>query len=65
MNAMDSFFGKDVFAIGAGLLSIAMVALVLSHSKEAGNIIRSAGDTLNGLIGTVTLQNRFGNPWAI
>ena len=56
-SAMESFFGKASFDVVASLLTIAMVALLVSHSKEAGAIISSAGGTLNTLIKTVTLQN--------
>lgn len=56
-SAMDSFFGKNVFDIAASLVGVAMVALLVSNSEGAAAIIRSAGETFNGLLKTVTLQN--------
>lgn len=63
-SAMDAFFGKDVFAIVASLVGVAMVALLVSNAKGATSIIESAGGTFNEMLQTVTLQNRYGNPFA-
>lgn len=61
MSAMEAFFGKPTFEIALALVGVATIALLVSHSKETVGIIQGAGNTFNGLLRTVTLQNQYGN----
>jgi len=54
-------FGKDVMTIALALAGIGLWGLVLSHSQDAVNIIKGAGQTYGGLLSIVTLQNNYGN----
>lgn len=62
-SALGAFFGKEGYEIAAGLLGIAMVALLVSNAKGAAKIIQTTGDTFGGLIRTVTLQDNNRNPF--
>jgi hypothetical protein len=57
---MEAFFGKQTFEVAMALVSVATIALLVSHSKGAAQIITSTGNTFNGLLRTVTLQDQWG-----
>jgi len=56
--------GKDLTQIALTLAGIATLALLVSHSKQTVELVKGVGDTYNGLLRTVTLQNGFGNPFS-
>lgn len=58
---MGSAFGTEVTQVALTLAGIALVALLVSNSGGAVNIIKAAGGTYNDLLKTVTLQSGFGN----
>lgn len=60
---MEAFFGKSTFEVAMALISVATIALLVGHSKGTAEVITSAGDTFNGLLRTVTLQNQFGGSY--
>jgi hypothetical protein len=61
---MEAFFGKSTFEVAMALVGVATIALLVSNAKGAATIIKTSGDTFNGLLRTVTLQNNFGgNPF--
>ena len=53
--------GEGIMGIAAMLGSIALIALIIGHSKESADLIQTAGSTFEGLLRTVTLQNQYGN----
>lgn len=53
--------GHDVTQIALTLAGIALVALLVSNSKGAVDIIKATGQTYGGLLSIVTLQNQYGN----
>jgi hypothetical protein len=53
---METFFGKQSFEIAAALISVATIALLVSNSKGAVDIITATGNTFTSLLKTVTLQ---------
>jgi len=55
-------FGRDVSEIAAALISVALVALLVSHASGASTIITSSANAFSGLLQTVTLQSGFQNP---
>lgn len=58
---MEAFFGKGTFEIAMALVGVATIALLVGHSKGAAQIIESTGNTFNGLLRTVTLQDGYRN----
>lgn len=60
MNPMGTF-GRDVSEIAAAFISVALVALLVSHASGVSTIVTSVGQTFGGLLSTVTLQNSYGN----
>ena len=58
---METFFGKSTFEVAMALVGVATIALLVSNSKGAAQIITSTGNTFNGLLRTVTLQNGYSN----
>lgn len=60
---MGAEFGREVTQVALTLAGIALVALLVSHSEGAVNIIKGAGQTYGGLLSIVTLQSNFGNPF--
>lgn len=57
---METFFGKSSFEVAMALVSVATIALLVSNSKGAAQIITATGSTFNGLLRTVTLQDKWG-----
>lgn len=60
MNPLGTF-GRDISEIAAALISVALVALLVSHASGVKTIVESVGGTFGGLLNTVTLQNSYGN----
>ena len=54
-------FGRDVTEIASALIGVALVALLVSNSKGAAEIINATTSGFGGLLRTVTLQNGYGN----
>jgi hypothetical protein len=59
-----SHLGAEVTQVALTLAGIALVALLVSHSKGVTDIIESAGKTYGGLLSVVTLQSPYGNAFA-
>ncbi len=59
---MGETFARDVTEIATALIGVALVALLVGHYQGAGNLIKTTGDTFNGLLKTVTLQSGYGAP---
>lgn len=57
-------FGRDVTEIASALIGVALVALLVSNSKGASEIITSATSGFGGLLRTVTLQSGYGNAFS-
>lgn len=58
---METFFGKSSFEVALALISVATIAVLVSNSKGAAQIISATTEGFNGLLRTVTLQDQFGN----
>lgn len=58
---MGPQFGRDMTEIALAFISVGLVALLVSHSKGATNIIGAATKGFGGLLGIVTLQSNTGN----
>lgn len=63
MNPMGTF-GRDVSEIAAALLSVALVALLVSHASGVKTIVESTSNSFAGLLSVVTLQGSYQNPLA-
>lgn len=61
---MGSHFGAEITQVALTLAGIAMVALLVSNSQGAVNIIKATGQTYGGLLGIVTLQSNVGNAFS-
>jgi hypothetical protein len=61
---MGADFGREVTQVALTLAGIALVALLVSHSTGAVNIIKGAGQTYGGLLSIVTLQSGFNNAFS-
>lgn len=61
---MGPHFGAEITQVAMMLGGIALVALLVSHSKGAVDIIKATGQTYGGLLGVVTLQNNVGNAFS-
>lgn len=57
----ETGIGRGLLEIAAGLMGIALIALLLNKSGAASNLIKTGGGTFNALLKTVTLQNSFNN----
>lgn len=58
---LSAFFGKDIIQIGFALVSVAAIALLVSHAKGTAEIVQASGNTFEGLLRTVTLQSGYNN----
>lgn len=56
MNPANTLLG-GVFEITAGIVGIALIALLINRSQQTAQVISASGATLNNLLRTVTLQN--------
>lgn len=52
---------KGVFGIASALIGVAVLTLLIGQANNTKTVIATAGDTLNTLLKTVTLQNGMGN----
>jgi hypothetical protein len=52
--------GSGILEIAMALIGVALLALLVGNSSKTTAIISQAGDTFNGLLQTVTLQNSGG-----
>ena len=53
--------GEGIMAIASGLLGIALIALILNKSDNAGKLIAQSGSTFNTLLNTVELTGNGGS----
>lgn len=53
---MGPQFGRDITEIAMAFISVGLVALLVSHSKGATNIINASTAGFGGLLDIVTLQ---------
>lgn len=56
--------GTEVTQIALTLAGVALVALLVSNSKGAVDIIKATGQTYGGLLSIVTLQSGYGNSFS-
>lgn len=56
--------GTEITQVALTLAGIAMVALLVSNSKGAVDIIKATGETYGGLLQIVTLQNSYGSAFS-
>lgn len=61
---MGAEFGREVTQVALTLAGIALVALLVSNSEGAVNIVKGVGQTYGGLLSIVTLQSNYGNPFS-
>lgn len=61
---MGPEFGREVTQVALTLAGIALVALLVSHSEGAVNIVKGVGQTYGGLLSIVTLQNGYSNAFS-
>jgi len=54
---MDTGIGRGLTEIAAGLMGIALIALLVGHSKQTAQLIQVGGSTFDNLLRTVTLQS--------
>lgn len=57
-------FGRSLTEIAMAFIGVGAIALLVSHASGASQLTKAVGDTFNGLLQTVTLQNQFGNAFA-
>ena len=57
-------FGRNLTEIALMLGGIATIALLVSNSKGAAELITAATEGYGGLLSIVTLQNGYGNSFA-
>lgn len=55
--------GRDLTEIASALIGVALIALLVGHSKDTVSIINAGTSGFGGLLRTVTLQNNYGNPF--
>jgi len=61
---MGGEFGREVTQVALTLAGIALVALLVSNSKGAVEIIKATGQTYGGLLQIVTLQSNYSNAFS-
>ena len=57
---LDTGIGRGMLEIAFGLMSIALIALLLSRSKDTSTVVSSVAGNFNTLLRTVTLQGNAG-----
>ena len=54
--------GRDIFEIASALIGVAIIALLIGHSKQTVEVASGVSSAFGGLLKIVTLQNNFANP---
>lgn len=62
---MGPEFGREVTQVALTLAGIGLVALLVSHSQGAVNIVKGVGQTYGGLLQIVTLQSGYNNAFSM
>lgn len=57
---MGDTFARDVTEIAFALIGVTLVALLVSHSSGASQVITSTAGAFGGLLKTVSLQSQYG-----
>lgn len=57
---MDTGIGRGMLEIAMGLMSIALLALLISRSGDTSKVISSVATNFDQLLRTVTLQSSTG-----
>jgi transcriptional regulator with AAA-type ATPase domain len=57
---MDTGLGKGLLEIAFGLMSIALVALLIGHSKQTAQVVTSISQNFGDLLNTVMLTGNQG-----
>lgn len=57
---LDTGIGKGMLEIAFGLMSIALIGLLLSRSNDTATVVSSVGGTFDSLLRTVMLQGSTG-----
>jgi hypothetical protein len=55
---LDTGIGKGLLEIAFALMSIALIALLLSRSRDTATVVKSISSNFNELLRTVTLQGQ-------
>jgi len=55
---LDTGIGKGLLEIAFALMSIALIALLLSRSRDTATVVGSISQNFNSLLRTVTLQGQ-------
>lgn len=57
---MDTGIGRGMLEIAFGLMSIALIALLLSRSNDTSKVVTAVAGNFDNLLRTVTLQSSSG-----
>ena len=57
---MDTGIGRGFLEIAMGLMSIALIALLLSRSRDVSTVVTSLSNNYSNLLNTVMLQGSRG-----
>lgn len=57
-------FGSGLLEIAMALIGVSFVALLINRSDSTVAIINAGGKTFAGLLGVVTLQSQYANPFS-
>jgi len=57
---MGTGIGRGLMEIALGLMSIALIALLVNKADNTSKLVTTGADAFNGLLRTVTLQNNMG-----
>lgn len=60
MAKLDTGIGEGVLEIGFGLMSIALIGLLLSRSSDTARVVSSVASNFGDLLQIVTLQGSSG-----
>lgn len=56
---MGETFARDITEIAFALIGVTLVALLVSHSTGASNVISSTASSFGGLLKVVSLQSGY------
>lgn len=54
---MDTGIGSGLLEIASGLMAIALIALLIGHSRETATVVSSLSTNFESLLNTVMLQS--------
>lgn len=56
--------GRDLFELASLFIGVAVIALLVGHSKQTVEVASGVSSAFGGLLRLITLQNNYGNPLA-